>query len=135
MIDLENVAEFEIELQEAGPQGERGLSAYEVYLENGGTLSEIEWLESLRGETGATGPEGKQGEKGDPFTYEDFTEEQLKDLTGPQGPAGQDGTNGIDGKTPIKGTDYWTEEEQNIIKTDLKNYVDEQLGVVENAYY
>lgn len=26
-----------------------------------------------------------KGEQGDPFTYEDFTEDQLKDLTGPQG--------------------------------------------------
>lgn len=34
-----------------GPQGEPGLSAYEIYLKNGGTLSEIEWLESLKGDT------------------------------------------------------------------------------------
>jgi hypothetical protein len=31
---------------------------------------------------GATGPEGKQGEKGEPFTYEDFTPEQLESLKG-----------------------------------------------------
>lgn len=30
----------------------------------------------------ATGP---QGEQGDPFTYDDFTDKQLKDLTGPKG--------------------------------------------------
>lgn len=31
---------------------------------------------------GATGPEGKRGEKGEPFTYEDFTPEQLESLKG-----------------------------------------------------
>ena len=32
--------------------------------------------------------QGPRGDKGDPFTYEDFTEEQLKDLTGPAGTPG-----------------------------------------------
>ena len=35
--------------------------------------------------------------KGDPFTYDDFTEEQLAALTGP---AGADGTDGTDGVSP-----------------------------------
>ena len=34
------------------------------------------------------GPQGPQGEKGDPFTYDDFTPEQLEGLVGPQGPEG-----------------------------------------------
>ena len=95
-MELENVVEIEVEMQEAGPKGDKGLSAYEVYLKNGGTLSETEWLDSLKGETG-------------------------KD--------------GADGKTPIKGTDYWTVQEQDEIKADLQNYVNEQLGVIEDAYY
>lgn len=38
---------------------------------------------------------GDPGPKGDPFTYDDFTEEQLAALKGPQGdpgPAGESGT-------------------------------------------
>ena len=35
--------------------------------------------------------EVQDGTKGDPFTYDDFTEEQLEALTGPQGEPGQDG--------------------------------------------
>ena len=58
-----------------------------------------------------------KGDKGDPFTYEDFTEEQLAALvgpTGPKGPQGPKGDPGIqgpagqDGYTPVRGTDYWT---------------------------
>lgn len=43
---------------------------------------------------------GPQGEKGDPFTYEDFTPEQLESLRGPegkQGPAGEPGPQGEKG--------------------------------------
>ena len=47
-----------------------------------------------QGATGATGPEGPQGEKGD---------------TGAAGPAG------ADGKTPVKGTDYFTEADKQEI--------------------
>lgn len=58
-MELENTElEFEIDIQESGPPGEpgpQGLSAYEVYLKNGGELSETEWLESLKGEPGEPG--------------------------------------------------------------------------------
>lgn len=37
------------------------------------------------------GAQGPQGPKGDPFTYDDFTPEQLEALTGPQGPKGNTG--------------------------------------------
>ena len=54
-------------------------------------------LQGPIGPTGATGPQGStgpQGPKGDPFTYNDFTEEQLKALTGPKGDQGQTGPQG-----------------------------------------
>ena len=53
-----------------GPQGEKG--------DTGDT--------GQKGDTGETGAQGEQGEKGDPFTYDDFTQEQLEALTGPMGP-------------------------------------------------
>ena len=60
-MELENVIDLEVEIQESGPAGEPGppgLSAYEIYLANGGELSETEWLESLKGEPGPPGEDG-----------------------------------------------------------------------------
>lgn len=51
-----------------GKDGENGASAYEVAVQNGFEGTEEEWLKSLK------------GEKGEPFTYDDFTEEQLASL-------------------------------------------------------
>lgn len=86
---------------------------------------------------------GDKGDKGDPFTYADFTQEQLDALKGepgytpvkgidyfdgapgPEGPAGSpglpgrdgaDGKDGVDGKTPVKGEDYYTEEDRNAFR-------------------
>lgn len=104
-VEVEQVATMGLDIEESGPPGEKGepgLSAYEVYLNTGGTLTETEWLDSLKGEKGKDGADGKNGE---------------------------------DGYTPIKGTDYWTEDDKKIIENDMKGYIDNQLGVIENAYY
>ncbi len=47
--------------------------------------------------------EVRNGDQGDPFTYDDFTPEQLEDLRGPQGPPGEGG----DGSTvePLSNAD------------------------------
>ena len=51
-------------------------------------------IQGPKGDTGATGP---QGEKGDPFTYEDFTAEQLALLKGEKGDRGDQGIQGPQG--------------------------------------
>lgn len=51
--------------------------------------------------------DGEKGEKGDPFTYKDFTKEQLNKLRGKDGLNGRDGRDGNDGYTPIKNKDYF----------------------------
>ncbi len=59
-----------------------------------------------KGDTGEPGPQGEKGQKGDkgdPFTYEDFTPEQLSALTGPQGPQGLKGDTGDTGPQGEKG--------------------------------
>jgi hypothetical protein len=55
------------------------------------------------------GPKGEKGDKGDPFTYADFTAEQLAALKGDKGDKGDSikGDKGDPGYTPIKGIDYF----------------------------
>lgn len=63
------------------------------------------------------GPKGDTGDKGETGSI------------GPVGPAGQDGAKGDkgekgdpgqDGKTPVRGVDYWTEADQQSVVTEIK---------------
>lgn len=59
-----------------------------------------------RGDIGPVGPRGLQGDqgpKGEPFTFSDFTPEQLKGLQGPIGPKGDRGEQGPQGIQGPKG--------------------------------
>ena len=92
----------------AGPQGEQGPQG--IQGEQGptgqtGPQGETgpQGPKGDTGETGATGPEGPQGPKGDPFTYSDFTPEQLEALQGPQGEQGPQGPQGETGPQGPKG--------------------------------
>ena len=69
-----------------------------------------------KGDTGDTGSQGPQGPKGD---------------TGPQGPKGDTGPAGPAGHTPVKGTDYFTEED----KTEMVNAVLAALPAAEGVSY
>lgn len=69
------------------------------------------------GKDGVDGRDGVDGDKGDPFTYDDFTPEQLDALKG------KDGVDGEDGYTPIRGTDYWTKSDI----AHIKSYVDNAI--------
>lgn len=88
--------------------------------------------------------QGAKGEKGDPFTFDDFTEAQLEALKGATGttftpevseegelswsndggkqnpePVNIKGAPGDPGKTPVRGEDYWTAEDQQKIVNDV----------------
>jgi hypothetical protein len=71
---------------------------------------------------GVDGQDGAKGDKGDPFTYADFTPEQLASLKGEKGD---------DGKTPEKGTDYYTESD----KAEMVNAVIAALPTWEGGSY
>lgn len=49
----------------------------------------------------------------------------------PKGLNGVNGKDGVDGKTPIRGVDYWTEDDVSA----MREYIDGRLGVVENGTY
>lgn len=97
-----------------GPQGEKG----------------------EKGDTGAQGPQGEQGIQGEPGKD---GKDGAQGIQGEQGVPGQDGKDGVDGKdgaqgepgkdgedgyTPIKGTDYWTEEDKN----EIQGYVETSVN-------
>ena len=64
------------------------------------------------GPTGPQGDTGPQGPKGDPFTYEDFTPEQIESIRGPQGPQGATGPTGATGPKgdPFEYDDFTPEQ-------------------------
>lgn len=104
---------------ERGPQGEPGKDGQDGTM----TFEDLthEQRESLRGPRGIPGKDGERGErglpgesgkdgkpgdkgdKGDPFTYEDFTDEQLQALKGEQGEPGKPGPAGKPGEQGPKG--------------------------------
>ena len=76
-----------------------GINVWTATLTDGSTYQ----FEVQNGQRGATGPQGATGEKGDPFTYADFTAEQLAELKGPKGEKGDTGEQGPQGPQGIQG--------------------------------
>lgn len=92
-----------------GEPGADGKSAYEIAVENGFAGSQVEWLESLRGEPGSQGETGPKGEKGDTGAIGPKGDTGLQGppgesgATGPQGPKGDKGDKGDTGQQGPKG--------------------------------
>lgn len=64
--------------------------------------AEYEFLTDLSGSQGLQGPQGEQGIQGPKG------EQGIQGVQGIQGPKGDKGDTGADGKTPVRGTDYFT---------------------------
>lgn len=86
-----------------GPRGEQGPIGPEGPKGADGLPGE-QGPKGDQGETGATGPKGDKGDQGE---------------TGPQGP---EGPAGKDGYTPIKGIDYFTEEDLAGLANNISVY-------------
>ena len=104
-----------------GPQGPKGLQG-DVGPQGEQGIQGPKGPQGPKGETGPQGeqgPQGPKGPKGDPFTYSDFTEDQINNLkngpkgdkgdpgetgpTGPKGPQGPQGPQGLQGPQGPKG--------------------------------
>ena len=87
----------------------------------------VDYFDGKDGYTPQKGVDYFDGKDGQPFRYEDFTKEQLASLKGDkgdkgdQGERGTDGKTGADGYTPIRGIDYWSEEDKEEILKDSKH--------------
>ena len=79
-------------------------------------------LMAEKGDTGSQGAKGDQGIQGETGPQGEM---------GPQGIQGEKGDTGEAGYTPVRGTDYWTQADIDTIK----NYIDEQIGVIANGTY
>lgn len=136
------------------PLLQKSTSAIQVSYDNGSTYSDLVALSELKGvkgdtgakgatgatgATGAKGDKGEKGDKGDAFTYADFTSSQLAALKGEKGDTGAAGAKGEkgdkgdtgaageNGKTPVKGTDYFT-------ASDVQDIVNQAIaGVTANG--
>lgn len=64
---------------EKGDKGDKGLQGERG--EQG--LQGVQGEQGIKGDTGAQGEQGIQGVKGDPFTYDDFTTEEIENLKKP----------------------------------------------------
>ena len=104
-----------------GPAGEPGASAYQIWLNDGNSGTETDFLADLVGPAGDPGPQGETGPQGDPgetgpapahewqgtslrFKNSDGTWGSLVDLQGPQGPAGTGGGTITIDDTPTEGS-------------------------------
>ena len=118
---------------ETGPKGEKG--------EKGDTGDT--GPAGPKGDTGATGPQGIQGPVGPQGPQGEQGPQGIQGETGPEGPQGVQGPQGeqgiqgdagpagADGYTPVKGTDYFTEED----KTELVNSVLVALPAAEGVSF
>ena len=68
-----------------------------------------------QGIQGPEGPQGKQGPQGNPGER------------GPEGKQGIQGQNGNDGHTPVRGVDYWTDDDKQSIYDETKKYVEDAI--------
>jgi len=129
--------------ESVGPKGEDGASAYEIWIAEGNTGTEQDFLDSLKGEKGDDGEDGEGvhivglvdsvADLPDPATYTGVTGDiiitdddghghvfnnDVPDWTdiGPfRGPEGEPGTNGTDGDSAF---DTWLQQPGNEGKTE-----------------
>ncbi|MDA7763025.1 collagen-like protein [Crocinitomicaceae bacterium] len=80
-----------------GQDGQDGLSAYEIWLSQGNTGTESDFLNSLEGPQGPAGTNGVDGVDGATGAQGPQGLPGNDGATGPQGPAGADGLDGQDG--------------------------------------
>lgn len=84
-IDLLQLSEIKGEKGDQGEQGLQGIQGIQGEKGDKGDQGEqgIQGIQGIQGEKGDTGEKGEKGDQGDPFTYDDFTAEQIEELKSP----------------------------------------------------
>ena len=94
-----------------GQDGEDGVDGITPHIGTNGNwfIGTTDTGNPSRGEKGDAGEKGLQGIQGE------------KGEKGDKGDTGNDGADGVDGKTPVKGVDYFTQEDKTSFVTDVLN--------------
>lgn len=98
-----------------GPQGEQGIQGPKGDKGDKGDTGAT----GPKGDTGATGPKGDKGDTGATGPQGPQGIQGIQGPTGPTGATGATGPKGADGKTPVKGTDYWTDADKAEMMSDM----------------
>ncbi len=96
-----------------GVNGTDGKSAYQIWLDNGYTGTETEFLEWLKGEDGTDGKDGTNGIDG------------VNGTNGVDGKDGANGTNGVDGKSAYQ---IWLDNGNTGSETDFLEWLKGEDG-------
>jgi hypothetical protein len=121
--------------------GANGASAYEIACDNGFEGTEQEWLESLNGIDGVGIKKIEQVLQSSNDGGLNIAQVTLTDNTSVNFHFynGHKGSDGADGKTPVKGVDYYTVDERNKLIVDILDtleqssifgYVDENNNII-----
>lgn len=104
---------------------------YSPNVDNDGNLTWTPSADNMPAVTGANikGPQGDTGPQGDSGPQGPQGDKGETGATGAQGPAGADGSPGADGYTPVRGVDYWTDEDKQQIVDDVLNALPDGDGV------
>lgn len=94
-----------------GPAGERGPEGPQG----------VQGEQGPKGDKGDTGPAGPQGPQGEPG---ERGPEGPQGIQGEPGPRGEQGPVGLAGYTPVKGTDYFTEEDKEEFANRVNVFID-----------
>ena len=125
-----------------GQDGVDGKSAYQIWIDNGNTGTEADFLNWLKGKDGTNGADGKDGvngqdgvdgksayqiwlDNGNTGTKADFLN-WLKGKDGTNGADGKDGVNGQDGKDGVDGKSayqIWLDNGNTGTETDFLNWL------------
>lgn len=113
-----------------GDTGATGKSAYDIWIDAGNAGTQQDFLKAIRGPQGLPGTAGEDGKDG----------ADGKDGITPHIGANGNWFNGdIDtgkpsrgmaGKTPVKGTDYWTDADKQAIQNEDKQYIENTLSKI-----
>lgn len=111
-----------------GPAGADGVSpsvsvseiagGHRVSIQDAGGTRSFDVKDGAGGQDGAAGADGITptiGDNGNWYLGESDTGKPSRGETGPAGPQGETGQTGAAGHTPVRGTDYWTAEDQQAI--------------------